>query len=58
MSSTLPDFLRETQSAVKTQMREGALYLVYAPARPLAPKLAAFRDFVVEHAPRLLAPPA
>jgi hypothetical protein len=32
MSSTLPDFLRETQSAVKSQMREGALYeeLVFA----------------------------
>lgn len=32
MSSNLPDFLRETQSAVKSQMREGALYeeLVFA----------------------------
>jgi hypothetical protein len=32
MSSSLPDFLRETQSAVKSQMREGALYeeLVFA----------------------------
>lgn len=32
MSSTLPEFLRETQSAVKSQMREGALYdeLVFA----------------------------
>ncbi|MEJ8811841.1 AIPR family protein [Variovorax ureilyticus] len=32
MSSTLPDFLRETQAAVKSQMREGALYeeLVFA----------------------------
>ena len=32
MSSTLPDFLRETQAAVKSQMRDGALYeeLVFA----------------------------
>jgi hypothetical protein len=32
MSSSLPEFLRETQSAVKSQMREGALYeeLVFA----------------------------
>ena len=32
MSSTLPEFLRETQSTVKSQMREGALYeeLVFA----------------------------
>lgn len=32
MSSSLPDFLRETQSEVKSQMREGALYeeLVFA----------------------------
>lgn len=32
MNSSLPDFLRETQSAVKSQMREGALYeeLVFA----------------------------
>ncbi|WP_418319043.1 AIPR family protein [Piscinibacter sakaiensis] len=32
MSSSLPDFLRETQAAVKSQMREGALYeeLVFA----------------------------
>ena len=32
MSSTLPDFLRETQSAVKSQMRDGALYeeLIFA----------------------------
>ena len=32
MSSSLPDFLRETQTAVKSQMRVGALYeeLVFA----------------------------
>lgn len=32
MSSTLPDFLRETQAAVRAQMREGALYeeLIFA----------------------------
>ncbi len=32
MSSNLPDFLRETQAAVKSQMRDGALYeeLVFA----------------------------
>ena len=32
MSSSLPEFLRETQAAVKSQMREGALYeeLVFA----------------------------
>lgn len=32
MSSSLPDFLRDTQSTVKSQMREGALYeeLVFA----------------------------
>src|SRR5690349_3787974 len=32
MSSSLPDFLRETQSEVRSQMREGALYeeLVFA----------------------------
>ncbi|MCC7540997.1 MAG: LysR family transcriptional regulator [Deltaproteobacteria bacterium] len=39
--------------------RGGFLYLVYPPARPLAPKLAAFRDIVLAHAARLLvAPPS
>lgn len=38
--------------------RGGALYLVYPPARPLAPKLAAFRDLVLDHAKRLLVSPA
>lgn len=34
----------------------GAMYLVYPPARPLPPKVAAFTTYLREHAPRLLGP--
>ena len=32
----------------------GAIYVVYPPAKPLPPKVAAFTSYLVEHAPRLL----
>ena len=35
----------------------GAMYLVYPPAKPLPPKVAAFTAYLREHAPRLLGPP-
>lgn len=34
----------------------GAMYLVYPPAKPLPPKVAAFTTYVREHLPRLLGP--
>jgi DNA-binding transcriptional LysR family regulator len=34
----------------------GALYLVYPPAKPLPPKVAAFTAYLREHVPRLLGP--
>lgn len=34
----------------------GSMYLVYPPAKPLPPKVAAFTAYLREHAPRLLGP--
>src|SRR3954469_3546316 len=34
----------------------GAMYLMYPPAKPLPPKVAAFTAYLREHAPRLLGP--
>ena len=35
----------------------GTSYLVYPPAKPLAPKLVAFCSYLLEHAPRLIVQP-
>jgi DNA-binding transcriptional LysR family regulator len=34
----------------------GSTYLVHPPAKPLSPKLVAFSSYLMEHAPRLIAP--
>jgi DNA-binding transcriptional LysR family regulator len=39
-------------------VKSASVYWVQPPARPTPRKLEAFRDFVLEHAPRLLVPPA
>ncbi|MDP9149248.1 MAG: LysR substrate-binding domain-containing protein [Myxococcota bacterium] len=38
------------------QAVQGAMYLVYPPAKPLPPKVAALTAYLREHAPRLLSP--
>jgi DNA-binding transcriptional LysR family regulator len=38
------------------QAATGTMYVVYPPAKPLPPKVAAFTSYLVEHAPRLLGP--
>jgi DNA-binding transcriptional LysR family regulator len=62
---TLPWYVANAESVAGRLVRvlpeyrlaDTIAYLVHAPARPPSPKLQAFRSFLLEHAPRLLAEP-
>lgn len=47
---------RVTRVLPDYQAATGTMYVVYPPAKPLPPKVAAFTSYLVEHAPRLLGP--
>ena len=50
-AGTITRVLPEYRSAA------GAAYVVYPPAKPLAPKVAAFCSYLLEHGPRIFTQP-